>query len=88
MFWIAIAVIVVANLYFSLERRKVELDRRGAGNSKLLRRQVEELYNENEALKERLSHLELQFSDRKDYIDLDYQQERSPIEKPNQGLEY
>ena len=88
MFWIAIAVIVVANLYFSLERRKVELDRRGAGNSKLLRRQVEELYNENEALKERLSHLELQFSDRKDYIDLDYQQEHSRIKKPNQGFEY
>ena len=88
MFWIAIAIIVIANLYFSLERRKVELDRRGAGNSKLLRRQVEELYDENEALKERLNQLENRFLDRKDYIDLDYEQERSRINKPNRGFEY
>lgn len=88
MFWIAIACIVVANGYFALERRKIELDRRGPGNSKLLRRQVEELYKENEALKQRLLNLEHIVLDKKDYIDIDYEKERARLDQPNKGFEY
>lgn len=87
-FWIAIAAIVIAQSYYALQKQKLELEHKGSGNNKALKRQIQELYDENEALKDRLHHLEMQLLDRPKRIDLEEEWNKQPLKKPNQGFEY
>ena len=87
-FWFAIAAISIAQMYYSLQKRKLKLEHSNPSKNKAMRRQIQDLYAENEALKDRLHQIEMQLSDRDRFIDLDQQWEEKPIHRPNQGFEY
>lgn len=88
MFWTAIAVIVVGGYYFDLQKQKLKQEKRGGANSKDVKRQIGQLMAENEEMKDRLRNLEYLISDKKDYIDLDYEKEQMRLDNDNNKFEY
>lgn len=88
MFWTAIAVIVVGGYYFDLQKQKLKQEKRGGANSKEVKRQIGQLMAENEEMKDRLRNLEYLISDKKDYIDLDYEKEQMRLDNNKNKFEY
>ncbi|WMX15720.1 MULTISPECIES: hypothetical protein [unclassified Aureispira] len=88
MFWTAIAIMVIGGYYFDLQKQKLKQEKRGGANSKEVKLQLGRLMAENEEMKERIRNLEYLMTDRKDYIDIDYEKEQMRLDNNNNKFEY
>lgn len=88
MFWTAIAIIVVGGYYFDLQKQKLRQEKRGGANSKEVKLQIGRLMAENEEMKERIRNLEYLSSDKKSFIDLDYEKEQRRLDNNTNKFEY
>lgn len=88
MFWTAIAIMVIGGYYFDLQKQKLKQEKRGGVNSKEVKLQLGRLMAENEEMKERIRNLEYLMTDRKDYIDIDYEKEQMRLDNNNNKFEY
>lgn len=88
MFWTAIAIIVIGGYYFDLQKQKLKQEKRGGANSKEVKLQIGRLMSENEEMKERIRNLEYLASDKKSYIDLDYEKEQIRLDNDSKKFEY
>jgi hypothetical protein len=88
MFWTAIAVIVIGGYYFDLQKQKLKQENLGGTNSKEVKLQIGRLMSENEEMKERIRNLEYLASDKKSYIDSDYEKEQIRLDNDTNKFEY
>jgi cell division protein FtsB len=91
MFWIAIALITISSSYFALQREKlkrgVHSPTLGRGSDKTTQ-QLRQLQEENKQLEERIRNLEYIVSDKKDYIDIEYEKEQRRLDNQQQKFRY
>lgn len=90
MFWIAIALITISSSYFALQRERLKQESKGllgSGNAKS-GGQLRQLQEENKRLEERIRNLEYIVSDRKDYIDIEYEREQQRLDNNQQKFKY
>ncbi len=90
MFWIAIALITISSSYFALERQKLKSGERGllGPSADLTNKRLQKLQEENDRMEERIRNLEYIVSDRKDYIDIEYEKEQVRLDKDQQKFRY
>lgn len=90
MFWIAITLMVISSSYFALQREKLKQEKYGlsGGNSNSAEQKIRRLQEENHQLEERIRNLEYIISDRKDYIDIEYEKEQRRLDNEQQKFKY
>ncbi|MGH1335014.1 MAG: hypothetical protein ACRBFS_02725 [Aureispira sp.] len=90
MFWIAIALMTISSSYFALQRERLKQEKRGFLGSDTIRSttNMRQLQEENERLEERIRNLEYIVSDRKDYIDIEYEKEQQRLDNEHQKFKY
>lgn len=90
MFWIAIALMVISSSYFSLQREKLKQEKYGlsGGHSNSNEQKIRRLQEENHQLEERIRNLEYIISDRKDYIDIEYEKEQRRLDNEQEKFKY
>ncbi len=74
-FWTAIAVIVVSSLYFDFQKTKLQ-QQKSTGNVEDLKRVINSLTADNQAIKDRLRYLEEIMVDDHKKIKLRYEKEQ------------
>lgn len=90
MFWIAIALITISSSYFALQRERLKQEKRGflETHNHPSNTNLRQLQEENERLEERIRNLEYIVSDRKDYIDIEYEKEQRRLDNEHQKFKY
>ena len=90
MFWIAIALMTISSSYFALQRERLKQEKRGflGTHNQPYNTNLRQLQEENERLEERIRNLEYIVSDRKDYIDIEYEKEQRRLDNEHQHFKY
>jgi hypothetical protein len=79
-FWTAIAVIVVSSLYFDFQKTKLQ-QQKSSGNVEDLKRVINSLTADNQAIKDRLRYLEEIMVDDHKKIKLRYEKEQIEMDR-------
>lgn len=79
-FWTAIAVIVVSSLYFDFQKTKLQ-QQKSTGNVEDLKRVINSLTADNQAIKDRLRYLEEIMVDDHKKIKLRYEKEQIEMDR-------
>lgn len=88
MFWIAIALIIISRSYFSLHKEHFKEKKQGLFGLECSDKKIYQLQEENARLEERIRNLEYIVSDKKDYIDIQYEKEERRLDYDQQKFEY
>lgn len=88
MFWIAIALIIISRSYFSLQKEHFKEEKQALLRLESSDKKIYQLQEENARLEERIRNLEYIVSDKKDYIDIQYEKEERRLDYDQQKFEY